>query len=63
TLPGQRVLRATLSQIADLGSSAGISSPALLIVGDVVAESAASESAALPATEAAETAADLIQPI
>lgn len=63
TLPGQRVLRATLSQIADLGSSAGISSPALLIVGEVVAASAAAESAALPALQTAETAADLIQPI
>jgi uroporphyrin-III C-methyltransferase/precorrin-2 dehydrogenase/sirohydrochlorin ferrochelatase len=62
TLPEQRVLRATLAQIADLGSSAGISPPALLIVGDVVA-AAAVESTALPEPQAAETAADLIQPI
>ncbi|HEX8756077.1 MAG TPA: siroheme synthase CysG [Steroidobacteraceae bacterium] len=63
TLPGQRVLRATLSQIADLGSSAGISAPALLIVGEVVAASVAAESADLPAPRTVETAADLIQPI
>ncbi|MGH8295440.1 MAG: uroporphyrinogen-III C-methyltransferase, partial [Steroidobacteraceae bacterium] len=37
TLPEQRVLRGTLAQIADLGSRAGVSSPALLIVGKVVA--------------------------
>jgi uroporphyrin-III C-methyltransferase / precorrin-2 dehydrogenase / sirohydrochlorin ferrochelatase len=36
TLPEQRVLRATLAQIADLGRLAGISPPALLLVGDVV---------------------------
>ena len=65
TLPEQRVLRATLAQIADLGSSTGISSPALLIVGDVVAASVGAESPALPVppAAAAETAADLIQPI
>jgi uroporphyrin-III C-methyltransferase/precorrin-2 dehydrogenase/sirohydrochlorin ferrochelatase len=63
TLPGQRVLRATLSQIADLGGRAGVSSPALLIVGEVVAACASAESAASPAGHAAETAADLIQPI
>jgi len=37
TLPGQRVLRATLERIADLAQRAAISPPALLIVGDVVA--------------------------
>jgi uroporphyrin-III C-methyltransferase / precorrin-2 dehydrogenase / sirohydrochlorin ferrochelatase len=62
TLPGQRVLRGTLAQIADLGNRAGVSPPALLIVGEVVATSLAAEPAALPAP-AAETAADLIQPI
>jgi uroporphyrin-III C-methyltransferase/precorrin-2 dehydrogenase/sirohydrochlorin ferrochelatase len=62
TLPGQRILRGTLATIADLGSRAGISPPALLIVGEVVAASLAAEPAALPAP-AAETAADLIQPI
>ena len=62
TLPEQRVLRGTLAQIADLGSRAGVSPPALLIVGDVVAASAATEPAATPAP-AAESAADLIQPI
>ena len=62
TLPEQRVLRGTLAQIADLGSRAGVSPPALLIIGDVVAASAAAAPAAVPAP-AAETAADLIQPI
>jgi len=62
TLPGQRILRGTLATIADLGSGAAISPPALLIVGEVVAASLAAEPAALPAP-AAETAADLIQPI
>jgi uroporphyrin-III C-methyltransferase/precorrin-2 dehydrogenase/sirohydrochlorin ferrochelatase len=60
TLPEQRVLRGTLAQIADLGSRAGISPPALLIVGEVVAAAAEPAQAAAPA--AAETAADLIQP-
>ena len=63
TLPEQRVLRATLARIADLAGSAGVSPPALLIVGDVVAAAAAAEPAAPPAPAAAETAADLIQPI
>jgi uroporphyrin-III C-methyltransferase/precorrin-2 dehydrogenase/sirohydrochlorin ferrochelatase len=62
TLPGQRVLRGTLAQIADLGNRAGISPPALLIVGEVVAASTVVEPAAF-AAPAAETAADLIQPI
>jgi uroporphyrin-III C-methyltransferase / precorrin-2 dehydrogenase / sirohydrochlorin ferrochelatase len=62
TLPGQRVLRGTLARIADLGQQAGVSAPALLIVGDVVATSLAAEPAASPAP-AAETAADLIQPV
>ena len=62
TLPGQRVLRGTLATIADLGTRAGISPPALLIVGEVVAASLTGEPAA-PARAAAETAADLIQPI
>jgi len=62
TLPGQRILRGTLATIADLGNRAGISPPALLIVGEVVAASLAGEPAALPGA-AAETAADLIQPI
>ena len=64
TLAEQRVLRGTLAQIADLGSRAGVSPPALLIVGEVVAASAASEPAGVPApATTAETAADLIQPI
>lgn len=62
TLPEQRVLRATLAQIADVGSGAGISAPALLIVGDVVAASAI-DATPVPAPQTAETAADLIQPI
>jgi uroporphyrin-III C-methyltransferase/precorrin-2 dehydrogenase/sirohydrochlorin ferrochelatase len=62
TLPGQRVLRGTLADVVALGSRAGISPPALLIVGEVVAASLAVEPAA-PATPVAETAADLIQPI
>ena len=61
TLPEQRVLRATLAEIADLGSRAGISPPALLIVGGVAAASVETPATAAPAT--AETAADLIQPI
>jgi len=61
TLPEQRVLRGTLAQIADLASRAGVSPPALLIVGEVAAHAAAAEPAATPA--AGETAADLIQPI
>ena len=61
TLPEQRVLRATLAEIADLGSRAGISPPALLMVGEVVAASVEAAAAAVPAM--AETAADLIQPI
>ena len=63
TLPEQRVLRGTLAQIADLASRAAISPPALLIVGEVAAIPATTESAALPVTAAADTAADLIQPI
>jgi uroporphyrin-III C-methyltransferase/precorrin-2 dehydrogenase/sirohydrochlorin ferrochelatase len=61
TLPGQRILRGTLARIAALGNRAGISAPALLILGEVVAVSLAAEPAAVPAA-AAETAADLIQP-
>jgi uroporphyrin-III C-methyltransferase/precorrin-2 dehydrogenase/sirohydrochlorin ferrochelatase len=61
TLPGQRVLRGTLTQIADLGARAGLSPPALLIVGEVAALASATETAAEPASP--ETAADLIQPI
>lgn len=48
TLPGQRVLRGTLAQIADLGSRAGISPPALLIVGEVAARAASAEAGAAP---------------
>jgi uroporphyrin-III C-methyltransferase/precorrin-2 dehydrogenase/sirohydrochlorin ferrochelatase len=62
TLPEQRVLRGTLAQIADVGSRAGVSPPALLIVG-AVAASAAAQPPAMPALAAAETAADLSQPI
>ena len=61
TLPGQRILRGTLATIADLGNRAAISPPALLIVGEVVAASLAA-SRRQPGA-AAETAADLIQPI
>ena len=61
TLPEQRVLRGTLAGIAELGSRAAISAPALLIVGEVVAISGAPEPASTPA--GGETAADLIQPI
>jgi uroporphyrin-III C-methyltransferase/precorrin-2 dehydrogenase/sirohydrochlorin ferrochelatase len=60
TLPEQRVVRGTLGRIAELGRQAGISPPALLIVGDVAGWSVAAEAAA---SAAAETAADLIQPI
>jgi uroporphyrin-III C-methyltransferase / precorrin-2 dehydrogenase / sirohydrochlorin ferrochelatase len=63
TLPEQRVLRGTLGRIADLGSQAGISPPALLIVGEVARSSLAAESATTAMAAAAETAADLIQPI
>jgi uroporphyrin-III C-methyltransferase / precorrin-2 dehydrogenase / sirohydrochlorin ferrochelatase len=63
TLPEQRVLRATLAQITDLAGSAGVTPPALLIVGDVVAVDAAGEPTPPPAPRARETAADLIQPI
>jgi uroporphyrin-III C-methyltransferase / precorrin-2 dehydrogenase / sirohydrochlorin ferrochelatase len=35
TLPGQRVLRGTLTTIADVVSAAGVAPPALLIVGEV----------------------------
>lgn len=37
TLPGQRTLRGTLERIAALGREAGISPPALLVVGEVTA--------------------------
>lgn len=37
TLPGQRTLRGTLETIAELGREAGISPPALLLVGEVAA--------------------------
>jgi uroporphyrin-III C-methyltransferase/precorrin-2 dehydrogenase/sirohydrochlorin ferrochelatase len=37
TLPGQRTLRGTLATIAALGHEAGISPPALLLVGEVAA--------------------------
>jgi uroporphyrin-III C-methyltransferase/precorrin-2 dehydrogenase/sirohydrochlorin ferrochelatase len=60
TLPEQRVLRATLARIADLARRAGISPPALLIVGDV-ADAGALSSWMTPGT--AETAADFMQPI
>ena len=66
TLPGQRVLRATLKRIADLGQRAAISPPALLIVGDVVAAPAtglARGTRSEAKLEAVETAADLMQPI
>ncbi|HEY1892243.1 MAG TPA: siroheme synthase CysG [Steroidobacteraceae bacterium] len=62
TLPGQRVLRGTLANVAALGSRARIAPPALLIVGEVAAASLAAEPAARTAS-VAETAADLIQPI
>jgi uroporphyrin-III C-methyltransferase / precorrin-2 dehydrogenase / sirohydrochlorin ferrochelatase len=61
TLPEQRVVRGTLAQIAGLGTRAGISPPALLIVGEVAA--ASMEPATTGAPAPAETAADLIQPI
>ncbi|MGH8180234.1 MAG: uroporphyrinogen-III C-methyltransferase, partial [Steroidobacteraceae bacterium] len=61
TLPEQRVLRSTLAGIAELGNRAGITAPALLIVGEVVGISGASEPTSTPM--AGETAADLIQPI
>ncbi len=63
TLPEQRVLRGTLGRIAELGSHAGISAPALLIVGEIVRSSLAADGAALATSVAAETAADLIQPL
>jgi uroporphyrin-III C-methyltransferase/precorrin-2 dehydrogenase/sirohydrochlorin ferrochelatase len=62
TLPGQRVLRGTLAQITDLANRAGISPPALLIVGEVVAAATVVEPVAF-AAPATETAADLVQPI
>jgi len=37
TLPDQRVLRGTLSTIADVATAAGVKPPALLIVGEVAA--------------------------
>jgi uroporphyrin-III C-methyltransferase/precorrin-2 dehydrogenase/sirohydrochlorin ferrochelatase len=37
TLPGQRVLRGTLGNIADVANAAGVTPPALLIVGEVAA--------------------------
>jgi len=40
TLPEERVLRGTLAHIADLAVRAGISAPALLIVGEVAAAAA-----------------------
>jgi uroporphyrin-III C-methyltransferase/precorrin-2 dehydrogenase/sirohydrochlorin ferrochelatase len=61
TLPEQRVLRGTLAGIAELGSRAAISAPAVLIVGDVVALAGGAEPT--PGPVAGETAADLIQPI
>jgi len=63
TLPGQRVLRGTLADIAMRGGQAGISSPALLIVGEVAAIAAAGDAAVATARAALETAADLNQPI
>ena len=70
TMPGQRVVRSTLARIAACGA-AGISPPALLIVGEVAARGAASpdgmsgpaENRPSRAESAADTAADLIQPI
>jgi uroporphyrin-III C-methyltransferase/precorrin-2 dehydrogenase/sirohydrochlorin ferrochelatase len=62
TLPGQRVLRATLADIADLGARMGISPPALLIVGEVAAAPPFSSRADAPPLSE-ETAADLMQPI
>ena len=59
TMPEQRVVRSTLAQIAGRGG-AGIASPALLIVGEVVGTAAGAESAPVPVP--ADTAADLIQP-
>jgi uroporphyrin-III C-methyltransferase/precorrin-2 dehydrogenase/sirohydrochlorin ferrochelatase len=63
TLPEQRVLRGTLTQIAALGSLAGISPPALLIVGEVAGAALAADAAAMRPPALAETAADLMQPI
>lgn len=60
TLPEQRVLRGTLGQITGLAGLAGLSPPAVLIVGEVARPAVAAEA---PAPAAAETAADLIQPI
>ncbi len=74
TMPGQRVVRSTLAQIAARGAAA-ISPPALLIVGEVAARSAASPdrmsgpagpppgTANGTAASPPDTAADLIQPI
>jgi uroporphyrin-III C-methyltransferase / precorrin-2 dehydrogenase / sirohydrochlorin ferrochelatase len=61
TLPEQRVVRATLADIADLGARMGISPPALLIVGEVAAAPPA-PSGARAAPTAQETAADWVQP-
>lgn len=72
SLPEQRVLRGTLGEIADLGALAGISPPALLILGEV-AKATAEAIAGGPRREehadgaaahaVPETAADLIQPL
>jgi uroporphyrin-III C-methyltransferase/precorrin-2 dehydrogenase/sirohydrochlorin ferrochelatase len=37
TLPQQRVLSATLEKLPEIAARAGLESPALLVVGDVVA--------------------------
>jgi uroporphyrin-III C-methyltransferase / precorrin-2 dehydrogenase / sirohydrochlorin ferrochelatase len=61
TLPEQRVVRATLAQIADRSARADIQPPALLIVGEVAAAALAPRADGMaPAT--LETAADLSQP-
>jgi uroporphyrin-III C-methyltransferase/precorrin-2 dehydrogenase/sirohydrochlorin ferrochelatase len=68
TMPGQRVVRSTLAQVAQRGP-AGISPPALLIIGEVAARGVASPEGPAPGAthdivaSPAETAADLIQPI
>jgi len=56
TLPGQRVLRGTVTSIAALAERAAISAPALLVVGEVAAlaqPGGASDSAGGPAAESA----------